>query len=193
MASLHYYYSTMNAGKSAALLQANHNYIERKMKTYLLKPSIDTREEAPLIRSRTGLQAECELFDKEDNLFEIVSEYTLLNGNIDVVMIDESQFMTPEQVFQLTDIVDKLGIPVLAYGLRSDFQGNLFPGSAGLFALAERFEEVRTICWCGCRATMVLRLNEDGTIVREGNQVQIGGNSSYVSVCREHFKSGQLG
>lgn len=193
MASLHYYYSTMNAGKSAQLLQANHNYIERKMRTYLLKPAIDTREDKPVIRSRTGLEAECDLFNKEDNLFSIVSEYTGLNGNVDVVMIDESQFMTTEQIYQLTDIVEKLGIPVLAYGLRSDFQGNLFPGSAALFALADRFEEVRTICWCSRRATMVLRINENGTIVREGDQVQIGGNSSYVSVCREHFKLGKLG
>lgn len=192
MSSLHFYYSTMNAGKSASLLQANYNYLERGMKTYLLKPKIDTREEKAVIRSRTGLESMCELFSGTDNVYQMTCEYTGLNGDIDVVLIDEGQFMTKEQVLQLTDIVDKLNIPVMVYGLRSDFQGNLFPGSAALFAVAERLEEVRTICWCGKRATMVLRIGECGTVIREGNQVQIGGNSAYVSVCRKHFKLGEI-
>lgn len=192
MASLHYYYSTMNAGKSLDLLRSNYNYQERGMKTYILKPQIDTREEKEVIRSRTGLEAECELFGQDADLFSMISEYTLLNGDIKCVFIDEAQFMTEAQVIQLALVVHKLGIPVVTYGLRSDFQGKLFPGSAALLVWANKLTELKTICWCGSKATMVLRLDTAGKVVRIGEQVQIGGNDSYVSVCSRHFLDGQI-
>lgn len=191
MASLHFYFSTMNAGKSLDLLRSNYNYIERGMNTYILKPQIDTRETKQVIRSRTGMEAECELFKPDQNLFAMVSEYTLLNGDIHCVFIDEAQFMTEGQVKQLVNVVNKLHIPVVVYGLRSDFQGKLFPGSAALMVWANKMTELKTICWCGAKATMVLRLDTAGKVVREGAQIQIGGNDSYVSVCSTHFVEGQ--
>lgn len=191
MASMHFYYSTMNAGKSLDLLRSNYNYLERGMKTYVLKPQIDTRESKEVIRSRCGLEAECELFKQDDDLFAMISEYTLLNGDVHCVFIDEGQFMTEAQVIQLTLVVIKLDIPVVVYGLRSDFQGKLFPGSAALLVWANKLKEVKTICWCGSKATMVLRLDSAGNVVRVGEQVQIGGNDSYVSVCTRHFMDGR--
>lgn len=191
MASMHFYYSTMNAGKSLDLLRSNYNYLERGMKTYVLKPQIDTRESKEVIRSRCGLEAECELFKQDHDLFAMVSEYTLLNGDVHCVFIDEGQFMTEAQVIQLSLVVIKLDIPVVVYGLRSDFQGKLFPGSAALLVWANKLKEVKTICWCGSKATMVLRLDSAGEVVRVGAQVQIGGNDSYVSVCTRHFMDGK--
>ena len=158
------------------------------MKTIILKPGVDTREGKAVVRSRIGLEAECVLFTEEENIFDKVT--LLSDSETAAILVDESQFMTPEQVEQLTDVVDLLDIPVICYGLRSDFQGKLFPGSASLFALANRMEEVRTICWCGKRATMVLRIDDKGEVVREGNVVVVGGNDKYVSVCRRHFKGG---
>lgn len=187
MPSLFFYYSTMNAGKSAELLQNNYNYIERGMKTLVLKPAVDTREAESVVKSRIGTQAPCILFDLEQDLVELVKSHPKPR----CIFIDEAQFMTPEQVKQLTVVVDKLKIPVMCYGLRSDFQGNLFPGSSTLFAMADKLFEVRTICWCGSLANMVLRLGPDGKVIRKGNQVVVGGNDSYVSVCRKHFKMGK--
>lgn len=190
MASLHFYYSTMNAGKSAALIQSNYNYIERGMKTLVLKPAIDTREGKAVIRSRTGSEVECVTFSPTDDLYTYVVKHRdqLKQG---AVFIDEAQFMTPEQVKQLAMVVDYLEIPVIAYGLRTDFQGKLFPGSAALFELANKLIQMKTICWCGKAATMVLRVDEKGYVVREGNQIQVGGNDSYISVCRNHFTLGK--
>lgn len=187
MASLHFYYATMNAGKSTNLIQSAYNYMERGMKTYVIKPSIDTREGKAVVKSRIGSEMECELFDSEADIFGMVSEYTGLNGEIAALLVDEAQFLTKDQVFQLGRIVDVLDIPVMAYGLRSDFQGNLFPGSGALFAIANRLVELKTICWCGKAANMVLRLDENGKAIKEGNQIQIGGNESYLGVCRKHF------
>lgn len=192
MASLHFYYSTMNAGKSADLIRSNHNYIERGMKTLVLKPAVDTREDRPVIKSRTGSEVECLPFEKDEDLLLLVLGKSEVIGGLKVVLIDEAQFMTPEQVKQLSLVVDTLHIPVIAYGLRSDFQGNLFPGSSALFALANKLTEVKTICWCGKAATMVLRLDEKGDVVKDGDQVMIGGNDTYVSVCRNHFMQGKI-
>ncbi|QGH72059.1 thymidine kinase [Klebsiella phage N1M2] len=191
MSSLYFYHSSMNAGKSTTLLQANYNYHERGMKTLVLKPAIDTREGKAVIRSRIGLEAECVMFEKHDNLFWVIQSLIGLKPNPHCILIDEAQFLTKEQVIQLSEIVDQLDVPVLCYGLRSDFQGNLFPGSAALFALADKLERVKTICWCGRSAHMVLRLDSEGKVVREGQQVDVGGNDKYISVCRKHFKSGQ--
>lgn len=192
MASLHFYYSTMNAGKSTNLLQASYNYLERGMKTFVLKPAVDTREGAAIIKSRIGLQAECILFAPDQNLFTLISNMVDEQGAPACIFIDEAQFMSTEQVIQLTDVVDMHQLPVMCYGLRSDFQGKLFPGSSMLFARANKLVEVRTICWCGKNAFMVLRLDENGEVVREGDQVKIGGNDSYISVCRAHHRSGEV-
>lgn len=192
MSSLHFYYSTMNAGKTTNLLKDNYNYLERGMNTFVLKPSIDTREAEAVVRSRMGQETPCKLFADYENLYALVSKMVDDQGKPACIFIDEAQFMTKRQVHELTDIVDKLDIPVMCYGLRSDFQGKLFPGSEALFALSNNLTEIRTICWCGKRANMVLRLDGNGVVVRVGNQVQVGGNDSYVSVCRWHFKTGQI-
>jgi len=191
MASIHFHYSTMNAGKSANLLNANYNYIERGMKTLVLKPAIDTREAESVVRSRTGNETPCTLFGPEEDVYALVVKLIDTLGTMPkCIFIDECQFMSREQVWQLTNVVDELHIPVMCYGLCSDFQGNLFSGTAALFAVADRVVEVRTICWCGSKAYMVLRLDETGDVVREGDQIKVGGNDSYVSVCRRHFKAG---
>lgn len=192
MASLHFHYSTMNAGKSTNLLQANYNYFEQGMKTFVLKPAIDTREGEAIIKSRIGLQTECILFTPNENLYALLCAMMDEYGKPACIFIDEAQFMSESQVIELTDVVDKLQVPVMCYGLRTDFQGKLFPGSSMLFARADKLVEVRTVCWCGKNAFMVLRLNEDGDVVREGDQVKIGGNDNYVSVCRRHFRVGQI-
>lgn len=192
MASLHFHYSTMNAGKSALLLKDNYNYIERGMSTLVLKPSIDTREEEAVVRSRMGNETPCFLFSPEQDLYSFIGIMLAENPKIVCIFIDEVQFLTKEQAVQLTEVVDLLNIPVMAYGLRTDFQGNLFEGSNMLFARADRLVEIRTICWCGKRANMVLRLDGNGEVVREGNQVMVGGNDSYVSVCRKHHRTGEI-
>lgn len=198
MSSLYFYYATMNAGKSSNLLQDSYNYFERGMKTLLLKPDIDTREGRSVIRSRIGLEAECLTFPADKNIYHWIRD--LLGQTINekgkhgiaCIFVDEAQFMTPEQVEQLAQVVDDFDVPALCYGLRSDFQGNLFPGSSALFARAAKLKEIKTICWCGKSAHMVLRLDSEGNVVREGNQVQIGGNSTYVSVCHRHFSEGKI-
>ena len=181
MAKLYFYYSTMNAGKSTALLQAAHNYAERGMKTKLFTAHFDDRSEGR-IASRIGLNAEAGRFDAATDFWEICPV-----GKPNCVMIDEAQFLTTGQVRQLARVVDEADIPVMCYGLRTDFRGELFPGSAALLAWADTLAELKTICWCGRKATMVVRVAPDGTVERAGRQIEIGGNDRYVVLCRRHF------
>jgi thymidine kinase len=188
MAKLYFHYSTMNAGKSTILLQASHNYVERGMQTFLLTAQVDDRAGAGRIASRIGIGAEAETFDPTDDLFARI-EARLAAGPCACVFLDEAQFLTRDQVWQLARAVDDLGVPVMCYGLRVDFRGELFPGSAALLALADEMREVRTICHCGRKATMVVRLGPDGQALRDGAQVLIGGNQTYVSLCRRHWRA----
>ena len=188
MAKLYFNYSTMNAGKSTILLQASHNYIERGMETYLLTARLDGRAGEGRIASRIGIGEVADTFTPETEMFEKIRQ-RLANGPCACVFVDEAQFLSAEQVWALARVVDDLGVPVMCYGLRVDFLGNLFPGSAALLALADEMREVRTICHCGKKATMVVRLGADGQPVREGAQVQIGGNESYLSLCRRHWRA----
>ena len=187
MAKLYFNYSTMNAGKSTVLLQASHNYRERGMGTYLMTAAIDGRAGVGRIASRIGIAAEADTFRPEDDVFAMI-ETRLSKGPLACVFVDEAQFLSEQQVWQLARAVDDLKVPVLAYGLRVDFQGKLFPGSATLLALADEMREVRTICKCGRKATMVIRQDENGRAITEGAQVQIGGNETYVSLCRKHWR-----
>lgn len=187
MAKLYFSFSAMNAGKSAILLQAAHNYNERGQRTLLMKPSIDTRDEVRgKITSRVGLSAPADLFGPDDDLETHVLKANS-GGKIACVLIDEAQFLTIEQVWQLARLADNHGFPVMCYGLRTDFQGELFPGAATLLAIADDIREIRTICHCGRKATMNLRVDENGVAITEGNQVEIGGNERYVALCRKHF------
>lgn len=190
MAKLYFYYAAMNAGKSTVLLQSSYNYHERGMRTLVFTPAIDTRAGAGRVKSRIGLEAEATAFVTTDNLFARVQQAHEEEA-VSCVLVDEAQFLAEAQVRQLSDVADSLGIPVLCYGLRTDFQGRLFEGSQWLLAWADDLSEIKTICHCGRKATMVLRLDATGTPVREGAQVEIGGNDRYVSVCRRHFKSGE--
>ncbi|MDF2365697.1 thymidine kinase [Sneathiella sp.] len=187
MAKLYFNYSTMNAGKSTTLLQSSFNYQERGMRPFLFTAALDDRYGVGKIASRIGLQAEASLFSTDTDLLKVI-EGEIKIQQIDCVMVDEAQFLTKDQVFQLSEITDKLKIPVLAYGLRTDFQGNLFEGSQYLLAWADELRELKTICHCGKKATMVIRVNEAGQPVREGAQKEIGGNDRYVALCRLHFK-----
>ena len=187
MAKLYFYYSAMNAGKTTALLQSAHNYRERGMNPVLFTPRLDNRHGVGVIRSRIGLESPAVAFAANDNLFEHVAEL-LEKQNVHCVLVDEAQFLTREQVFQLTEIVDRLGIPVLCFGLRTDFQGELFEGSRYLLAWGDQLEELKTICHTGRKATMVVRVDQEGYALREGSQVEIGGNERYVSVSRKEFK-----
>ncbi len=189
MAKLYFYYSAMNAGKSTVLLQSNYNYRERGMHTLILLPEIDTRLGTGKVTSRIGIEAEALTFNTADNLLSVVERQHAAN-RLDCVLVDEAQFLTRQQVRQLSDVCDTHEIPVLAYGLRTDFQGNLFDGSQQLLAWADSITEIKTICHCGRKATMVLRINADGQPIKDGSQVQIGGNERYLSVCRRHFKRG---
>jgi thymidine kinase len=187
MAKLYYNYSTMNAGKSTSLLQASHNYRESGMNTYLITAQFDNRAGDGRIASRIGIGEAADTFAPKDDLY--VKLKTRFSIEITAcVFIDEAQFLTKDQVWQLARAVDDLGVPVICYGLRVDFQGNLFPGSAALLAWADEMREVRTICHCGKKATMVIRRGPDGRALREGEQVQIGGNEAYVSLCRKHWR-----
>ena len=177
----------MNAGKSAILLQASHNYRESGMMTYLLTARIDGRAGTGRIASRIGIGEDADLFAPGDDLFARISD-RLKDGPVACVFVDEAQFLEPSQVWDLARVVDDLNVPVLAYGLRVDFRGELFPGSATLLALADEMREVRTICKCGRKATMVIRQNDKGQAITEGAQVQIGGNETYVSLCRRHWR-----
>lgn len=192
MAKLYFYYSAMNAGKSTVLLQSNYNYYERGMSTILFTPKIDTRFGEGKIHSRIGLNTEAVAFDHATNLFDYVVNAKTQLENLKCVLLDEAQFLTQAQVLQLTDIVDEIDIPVLAYGLRSDFQGEPFPGSKYLLALADNLVEIKTICHCGRKATMNMRIDENNQKVTKGAQVEIGGNDRYIATCRKHFKTGDL-
>ena len=188
MAKLYFNYSTMNAGKSTLLLQAAHNYREGGMQTYLITAQLDNRAGRGKIASRIGIGMDADTFAAQDDMFAKISARLAL-GPIACVLIDEAQFLTKAQVWQLARAVDDLGVPVMAYGLRVDFQGNLFPGSAALLAWADEMREVRTICHCGKKATMVIRRGPDGRALQDGQQVQIGGNETYVSLCRRHWRA----
>lgn len=187
MAKLYFHYSTMNAGKSTLLLQAAHNYAEMGMVPYLITFAQDTRAGEAMIGSRIGLAKPADTFAPGEDLFEKL-ERRLAKGKVACVFIDEAQFLSKDQVWQLARAVDDLGVPVMCYGLRVDFQGNLFPGSAALLAWADEMREVRTICHCGRKATMVVRMGPDGRVLKEGEQVQIGGNETYRSCCRRHWR-----
>lgn len=187
MAKLYFNYSTMNAGKSAVLLQASHNYRENDMDTYLLTAQIDTREGKGRIASRIGISEQADTFAPGEDLVAKI-QARLAQGDLASIFVDEAQFLTADQVWQLARVVDDLKVPVLCYGLRVDFQGQLFPGSAALLALADEMREVRTICHCGKKATMVIRQDAEGRTITQGDQVQIGGNESYVSLCRRHWR-----
>ncbi len=187
MAKLYYHYSTMNAGKSTLLLQASYNYIERGMQTYLLTAQFDNRAGEGQIASRIGIGSEADTYNAESDLYTKLHR-RLEEGPCACVFIDEAQFLTEAQVWQLARAVDDLKVPVMCYGLRVDFQGKLFPGSAALLALADEMREVRTICHCGKKATMVVRKDEHGNVLTDGDQVSIGGNDKYVSLCRRHWR-----
>ncbi|WP_425091267.1 thymidine kinase [Tropicimonas sp. S265A] len=187
MAKLYFHYSTMNAGKSTALLQASHNYNERGMETLLLTAAFDTRTGVRQIGSRIGLSAPAQGFGSDTNLFAALED-ALKTRALACVFVDEAQFLSEAQVWQLARAVDDLSVPVMCYGLRVDFLGKLFPGSAALLALADEMREVRTICHCGKKATMVVRQDDHGRVLTEGAQVQIGGNEVYVSLCRKHWR-----
>ena len=187
MAKLYFHYSTMNAGKSTVLLQAAHNYTERGMVSYLLTAKLDNRAGAGRIESRIGIGQKSETFSKQENLFSKL-ENRLKTGKIDCIFVDEAQFLTKVQVWQLARVVDDLNLPVMCFGLRVDFRGELFPGSATLLALSDEMREVRTICHCGKKATMVVRKDAVGQIIKSGDQIQIGGNETYQSLCRRHWR-----
>jgi thymidine kinase len=189
MAKLYFYYSAMNAGKSTVLLQSSYNYQERGMSTLLYAPSFDDRFGKAKIASRIGLEAKAHTFDASfDFLDHIKTQLNQKNHSIKCILVDEAQFLSATQVDQLSDVVDFYDVPVLAYGLRTDFQGQLFPGSERLLAIADNLQEIKTICHCGGKANMVLRLDEHNQPIKAGLQIQIGGNDRYVSVCRKHFK-----
>ncbi|WP_456386599.1 thymidine kinase [Profundibacter sp.] len=187
MAKLYFHYSTMNAGKSTILLQASYNYRERGMDTYLMTARLDNRAGEAKIASRIGIDDVADTFEAGEDLFAKITA-RLAAGPCACVFIDEAQFLEKEQVWQLARAVDDLNVPIMCYGLRVDFQGELFPGSAALLALADEMREARTICHCGKKATMVVRQDGDGKVLLDGDQVHIGGNESYVSLCRKHWR-----
>lgn len=189
MAKFYFYYSAMNAGKTTNLLQSAYNYRERGMQPLILLPQIDARSEDGELKSRIGLRASGQRFTSTDNLYRLVAGLQAGGEEIHCVLVDEAQFLTKAQVWQLSDVVDQLDIPVLAYGLRTDFRGEPFEGSQYLLAWADNLVELKTICHTGSKATMVVRVNEDGRAVTQGPQVEIGGNERYVSVSRAEFKA----
>lgn len=188
MAKLYFYYSAMNAGKSTVLLQSSYNYKEKGMDTLLFTSALDNRYGKGKITSRLGLAQDAVIFDEHFDLFDHAQKAKQANPNIGCVLVDEAQFLNKAQVYQLTRIVDKLNIPVLAYGLRSDYRGEPFEGSLYLLIWADNLSEIKTICHCGKKAIMNARVDEKGKVVIEGGQVFIGGNAHYVSLCRKHYK-----
>ncbi len=187
MAKLYFYYSSMNAGKSTTLLQSSYNYQERGMNTLVYTAAIDDRFGVGKVSSRIGISQEALLFNSDSNLFEEIEQYVKANS-LHCVLIDEAQFLNKAQVYQLTEVVDKLNIPVLCYGLRTDFQSELFEGSRYLLSWADQLKELKTICYCGSKANFVIRMNEKGEAITQGEQIQIGGNDTYLAVCRRHYK-----
>ena len=192
MAKLYFNYSSMNAGKSTMLLQANHNYIERGMNPRIYTSDLDNRFGKGEIVSRIGLKAKSNIFTSKTDIYKDVLN-SCKKSTVDCVLIDEAQFLTQIQVRQLGKVVDELDIPVLTFGIRTDFQGNLFEGSKYLLAWADNLKEIKTVCHCGRKATMVLRLNAKGEVVSDGTQIEIGGEEKYVSVCRKHFIEKNIG
>ena len=188
MAKLYFYYSAMNAGKTTTLLQSAHNYRERGMRVLLFTPALDFRDGSGTVASRIGLRAEGEAFSRTDDLEAWVRADIAKQGKVDCVLVDEAQFLTKPQVWQLSEVVDALRIPVLCYGLRTDFRGELFEGSQYLLAWADEMAEIKTICHSGKKATMTVRVDDNGFAVQDGPQVEIGGNERYVSVSRAEFK-----
>jgi thymidine kinase len=193
LAKLYFYYSAMNAGKTTTLLQSAHNYHERGMRTLILTPRLDDRFGEGVVASRIGLKARGRIFGRDDDLLAIVQADIAAHGPLHCVLADEAQFLSKAQVWQITEIVDRLNVPVLAYGLRTDFRGELFEGSQYLLAWADNLVEIKTICHTGRKATMVLRVDEHGRAVSDGPQVEIGGNERYVSVSRGEFKKVMAG
>jgi len=187
MAKLYFRYGAMGSSKTANALMVCYNYEERGQKAILAKPAIDTRDGESVVHSRIGLERECISLDKLCTKMtpEEIKEYN-------AVVVDEAQFASPEEIDYLANIVDELHIPVICYGLRADFQNKLFPGSERLLTIADEIQEIKTICWCGAAAKCNARYNENG-IVREGAQVMLGANDSYIALCRKHFKEGNLG
>jgi thymidine kinase len=188
MAKLFFYYSAMNAGKTTTLLQSAYNYRERGMRALILTPRLDNRAGEGVVSSRIGLRSRATVFHAGDDMLALVRADVAANGKLDCVLVDEAQFLDRAQVWQLSDVVDELDIPVLAYGLRTDFRGEAFEGSRELLALADELVEIKTICHTGRKATMVVRVDEQGRAVKAGPQVEIGGNERYVSVSRAEFK-----
>lgn len=187
MAKLYFYYASMNAGKSSSLLQADFNYRERGMRTMVWTAALDTRS-AGMVQSRIGLEAGAHLYTPQTDLWaDVMAQH--LTAPLDCVLVDEAQFLSPQQVWQLARLADEGGIPVLCYGLRTDFQGELFPGSAVLLGIADALVELKAVCHCGRKATMNLRVDEAGKPVRQGEQTEIGGNDRYVALCRKHFSA----
>lgn len=190
MAKLYFRYSAMNAGKTTQLIQVKYNYEERGQRVLVLKSAIDNRDGVGVVKSRIGIECPAILLNSDTNILELVKE-NLKKNKIDCLLIDEAQFLSKPQVMQICSVVDELNIPCMAYGLRSDFKGNLFPGSEALISLSDSIEELKTICWCGKKAIMNTRLL-DGKAVFEGAQIQIGGNESYISLCRKHWREGKV-
>ncbi|CAM3675426.1 Thymidine kinase [Vibrio aerogenes CECT 7868] len=187
MAQMYFYYSAMNAGKSTTLLQSSFNYRERGMTPVIFTAAVDDRFGTGVVSSRIGLKEEAYLYQDSTDLYEDIQELHQ-TSRIDCVLIDECQFLTRSQVYQISEVVDKLDIPVLCYGLRTDFKGELFEGSQYLLAWSDKLVELKTICHCGKKANMVVRVDASGKAVAEGDQVDIGGNDRYISVCRRHYK-----
>lgn len=188
MAKLYFYYSAMNAGKTTTLLQSAHNYRERGMRVLIFTPKLDVRDGSGTVSSRIGLRAEGLAFERDDDLERWVRQDIEAHGKLHCVLVDEAQFLSKSQVWQLSEVVDALRIPVLCYGLRTDFRGELFEGSRHLLAWADELSEIKTICHSGKKATMTLRVDDNGYAVQDGPQVEIGGNERYVSVSRAEFK-----
>ena len=188
MAKLYFYYSAMNAGKTTTLLQSAHNYRERGMRVLILTPRVDDRAGTGVVASRIGLRAEGRAFTAEDDLLAVVDADIAAHGALHCVLVDEAQFLSRAQVWQLSEVVDQRRIPVLCYGLRTDFRGELFEGSQALLAWADELSEIKTICHTGAKATMTVRVDDQGRVVQDGPQVEIGGNESYVSVSRAEYK-----
>lgn len=193
MAKLYFYYSAMNAGKTTTLLQSSYNYHERGMDTLLFTPIIDDRFAPGKIASRIGLAKEAIPFDRTFNFFDHIQQARPVLPKLRCILIDEAQFMTKDQVMQSAQVVDQLKLPVLTYGLRTDFRGETFEGSRYLLSLADELSEIKTICHCGSKAIMNARLDGSGKIVREGEQIFIGGNDRYIALCRKHFIAGDVG
>lgn len=191
MPKLHFYYSAMNAGKSTVMLQSSYNYKERGMDTLIFAPTFDTRFGKGKVTSRIGLAADALVFDQKFDFYKCVDDELTKNANIKCILVDEAQFLTKPQVLQLCHITEDFKVPVLTYGLRTDFKGEPFEGSKYLLALADILTELKTICHCGKKATMNLRIDAEGNMVKDGSQIEIGGNDRYVAVCRKHFREGK--